>query len=89
MKTVVPTIDASDGEMPGEREEAQAKESSNTEEVEASEDDVLCEECGGENKTKGVKDPGMPTPKERAEHEWNHWPFRQWCEPCVKGRAIG
>ena len=38
---------------------------------------------------KKVREPGNPSAKERAEHELNHWPYRSWCEACVKGRAVG
>ena len=38
---------------------------------------------------KRVREPGNPSAKERAEHELNHWPYRSWCEACVKGRAVG
>ena len=43
----------------------------------------------GEKSIKYVKEPGTPTAKERAEHNHTHWPYRSWCEHCVKGRALG
>ena len=33
--------------------------------------------------------PGAPTAAERSAHEIAHWPYRQWCEWCVRGRAVG
>ena len=27
----------------------------------------------------GLRDPGQPTPTERAEHELTHIPYRSWC----------
>ena len=33
--------------------------------------------------------PGTPTVAERALHEVTHWPYRPWCEACVRGRAVG
>ena len=43
---------------------------------------------GGKN-TKIVRNPGTPSVKERQEHEVHHWPYRSWCDHCVKGRALG
>ena len=36
-----------------------------------------------------ARDPGQPTKSEREEHNIDHWPFRQWCEDCVRARATG
>ena len=36
-----------------------------------------------------ARDPGAPTQSERDEHCVDHWPFRSWCEDCVRGRATG
>ena len=33
--------------------------------------------------------PGNPTSAERLLHEITHWPYRPWCESCVRGRAVG
>ena len=49
----------------------------------------MSEECEQEANAKKVREPGNPSAKERAEHELNHWPYRSWCECCVKGRAVG
>ena len=34
-------------------------------------------------------DPGKPTQSQIDEHMIDHFPFRSWCEFCVKGRATG
>ena len=34
-----------------------------------------------------LRDPGQPTPEERAEHEETHIPYRPWCWHCVYGKA--
>ena len=34
-------------------------------------------------------DPGMPTQSETDDHNTDHWPYRCWCEHCVRGRATG
>ena len=34
-------------------------------------------------------DPGMPTQSEIDDHNIDHWPYRCWCEHCVRGRATG
>ena len=33
--------------------------------------------------------PGNPSAAERSLHEITHWPYRPWCEWCVRGRAVG
>ena len=33
--------------------------------------------------------PGQPSLAERLAHETTHWPYRPWCEWCVRGRAVG
>ena len=38
-------------------------------------------------KAQVVKDPGMPTAREIAEHEITHLPHRSWCAACVAGRS--
>ena len=30
-----------------------------------------------------------PTPAEVELHRLTHWPYRSWCEWCIKGKAIG
>ena len=56
------------------------------------EDQDVCRECEPESpqeegRVRAVRDPGLPTPEERARHELLHVPFRPWCEHCVKGKA--
>ena len=46
------------------------------------------EESGVEARTPWrVREPGDPTPEERAQHELTHLPFRSWCRFCVMGRG--
>ena len=33
--------------------------------------------------------PGAPSLLDRRAHELTHWPYRKWCEHCVRGRAVG
>ena len=33
--------------------------------------------------------PGSPSRADRLAHEVSHWPYRPWCEWCVRGRAVG
>ena len=33
--------------------------------------------------------PGVPSAAERLAHELVHWPYRPWCQRCVRGRAVG
>ena len=37
----------------------------------------------------GLRDPGQPSPAERAEHCLTHIPYRSWCAHCVRGKAKG
>ena len=37
----------------------------------------------------GLRDPGQPSPAERAEHSLTHIPYRPWCQHCVRGKAKG
>ena len=36
---------------------------------------------------KGLRDPWMPSERERAEHDLTHQPPRPWCKHCVGGRS--
>ena len=36
-----------------------------------------------------ARDPGMPTAAQREAHDLTHFPFRRWCEHCVRGQATG
>ena len=49
--------------------------------------DCLEEEKGGSFKK--IRSPGTPTSEERTDHEITHWPYRSWCDACVKARATG
>merc|ERR1712197_159663 len=40
-----------------------------------------------EGRVRAARDPGQPTPEERARHELLRVPFRPWCEHCVEGKA--
>ena len=37
----------------------------------------------------GLRDPGLPSAAERAEHCLTHIPYRSWCRHCVRGKAKG
>ena len=37
----------------------------------------------------GLRDPGQPSPAEKAEHALTHIPYRPWCRHCVRGKAKG
>ena len=41
------------------------------------------------DRLKVAPDPGMPTQSEIDEHNATHYPFRSWCEYCVKARGEG
>jgi len=36
---------------------------------------------------RNLRTPRQPTQKEVEEHSVTHWPFRDWCEHCVRGKA--
>ena len=38
---------------------------------------------------RGLPCPGAPSTAERVAHELTHYPYRKWCEHCVRGRAVG
>ena len=59
------------------------------EEAEVEGEDAECQECDPKNTDKKVRSPGTPSAEERALHELTHWPFRSWCDACVRGRATG
>ena len=83
------SIDASDLEHAEgtEAQEGQAAEATEGDETEEEAAEEASEESEG--KTKVIRSPGNPSAKERADHEINHWPYRSWCDHCVKGRATG
>ena len=51
-------------------------------EVEA---DELIEESVPRRK---VPDPKLPSPEEVAAHNIDHYPYRSWCDHCVRGQAV-
>ena len=82
----MPSVDpvgSSSQEGPGTEEQ----ESSTAEEEGVHEKE--CEEGDGGNVDKVVKSPGTPTQSERDQHNLTHWPYRNWCEHCNKGRGVG
>ena len=52
------------------------------------EDDQHDDEEAGET-LRCLPCPGSPSLADRAAHEIAHWPYRPWCEWCVRGRAVG
>ena len=75
----------------GEAENAEDDLFGNAREGEA--DDLGHEVSDGEAEDAAPKkiaaDPGRPSQLEVDEHEVDHYPFRSWCEECVKGRGTG
>ena len=65
--------------------------------VEAEADEIVDQEEEGQDAeveeehvpAQGLRDPGQPTPAERAEHCLTHIPYRPWCKHCVRGKAKG
>ena len=52
-------------------------------------EDKVCHPCE-EEEAEGqlaVRTPAQPTQAEREEHELTHFPYRSWCDHCVRGRA--
>ena len=49
--------------------------------------DMDQEAAEGEN-TKGANILPRPTKEEYDSHQLNHWPYREWCPFCVKGRGM-
>ena len=35
---------------------------------------------------RGLPMPEEPTPEQRAKHNLTHWPYKSWCEHCVRAR---
>ena len=54
--------------------------------VEESKDELEGQDCAPR---RVAPDPGLPTQSEIDEHNVDHWPYRSWCEHCVRGRAVG
>ena len=45
------------------------------------------EDAENGEKPRVLRDPALPTQKEREEYEATHLPFRSWCPHCVRGAA--
>ena len=45
------------------------------------------EEDEEEGQGRGLRAPVTPSHKEVEEHSTTHWPFRDWCAHCVRGKA--
>ena len=56
--------------------------------VQEGEQDQAEESAEGDN-PRCLPCPWNPTKEERLAHELTHWPYRPWCEWCVRGRAVG
>ena len=57
---------------------------------EVADHDAVDDEAEEEHVAPGaLRDPGQPSPAERAEHDLTHIPYRPWCKHCVRGRAKG
>ena len=46
-------------------------------------EDDECEDEG--EKPKVLRDPGLPSKRQREEHDVTHIPYRSWCSHCVRG----
>ena len=67
------------------------EEASGQETVQASSETVKEDEPGHEGEWSGARAkasavPQAPTRKDLEEHLITHWPFRNWCDHCVRGR---
>ena len=84
-------VDTEDAEAMGEggAEDSGGAHAQSDAEKEEEEAEVMCEECDPEDVKKRLKSPGTPTASEREIHNLTHWPFRSWCDACVRGRATG
>ena len=52
------------------------------------EDEFMCRPCNEEGeKVKAFRAPRKPSQKEVDDHELSHVPYRDWCEPCIRGQA--
>ena len=66
--------------------EGDSSSSSNNKEGEVGAEEGREEEEEG-RKARGQHQPKKPSPREVAEHELNHIPYRDWCIHCVKGQG--
>ena len=49
-------------------------------------DEVDMETGSCVRQARGLPEPYSPSPAERARHNLTHWPYRSWCEHCVRSR---
>ena len=62
--------------------------SAKSEEVKVREEELPEQEVDTEVvQAKCAKVPRQPTAEERRKHDLTHWPFRDWCEFCQRGKA--
>ena len=79
-----------DGDREGESEHAREADLPRGEEEETKEEyQGRAEESAEGDNPRCLPCPGNPTKEERLAHELTHWPYRPWCEWCVRGRAVG
>ena len=55
-------------------------------------DETICEVCDPADEEavqphRVMRNPQMPTQKEKEDHRCTHWPYRSWCKYCVMGRG--
>ena len=50
-------------------------------------DDGHQEDDQGGSLGKALQPPRAPTRQDMEEHAVTHWPFRAWCDHCVRGKA--
>ena len=74
------------GETGGEENMEEDKETINI--GDSKEDARQEEEMEESRKLKIANRPTLPTQEEVEEHQVTHWPTRDWCEHCVKGKAV-
>ena len=73
-----------------EEEEGDAFGDAGSQEAASPAEDAVDEEAEEDcDKMRTSPDPGMPTQNEVEEHNATHYPYRSWCEFCVKARGEG
>ncbi|MBN71658.1 MAG: hypothetical protein CME32_20555 [Gimesia sp.] len=50
-------------------------------------EEFRCSPCSGAREVKAARTPYKPTRQEVEDHELTHYPYRNWCDPCVRGQA--
>ena len=85
-------------ERDADQEEAEGREGADGDEVaegdadeprRAQDDEELPDGEEEGDAPRGLPCPGAPSTAERIAHELTHYPYRKWCEHCVRGRAVG